>query len=116
MRTGRYKYIRRFEERSSPVLPNVDDSPSKEVLLRGGWAERAPQPEQLYDLLFDPNESCNVIGQPQYWTVAADLRARLEAWMRSTHDPLLKGSVPAPVGALVNRADGISPEEPPERM
>ncbi|MBN1370706.1 MAG: sulfatase [Anaerolineaceae bacterium] len=116
VRTQRYKYIRRFEERSSPVLPNVDDSPSKEVLLRGGWAERAPQPQQLYDLLFDPNESCNLIDQPQYQAVAADLRARLEAWMQSTHDPLLQGPVPAPVGALVNRADGISPEEPPERV
>ncbi len=116
VRTRRYKYIRRFEERSSPVLPNVDDSPSKEVLLRGGWAERAPQPEQLYDLLFDPNESCNVIGQPQYQPAATDLRDRLGAWMQSTHDPLLQGPVPAPVGALVNRVDGISPEEPPERV
>ena len=116
MRTRRYKYIRRFEERSSPVLPNIDDSPSKEVLLRGGWAERAPQTEQLYDLLFDPNEACNVIDQPQYQPVAADLRARLEAWMQSTHDRLLHGSVPAPAGALVNRVDGISPEEPPERV
>jgi len=116
VRTTRYKYIRRFDARSGPVLPNVDDSPSKEVWLRAGWAGRAPMLEQLYDLLFDPNEARNVIDQPEYQSVAVDLRARLSAWMHFTQDPLLSGPVPAPTGALVNRADGVSPEEPPERM
>ena len=33
IRTQRYKYIRRFGERRTPVLPNVDDSPTKDLLL-----------------------------------------------------------------------------------
>ena len=34
VRTQRWKYIRRFGERTTPVLPNCDDSPSKSLLLR----------------------------------------------------------------------------------
>ena len=37
-----------------PVLPNIDDSPSKDVWLRHGYAERELAPLQLYDLVFDP--------------------------------------------------------------
>ena len=41
VRTKRYKYIRRFENgHEGPVLPNIDDSPSKDLLLRHGLAER----------------------------------------------------------------------------
>jgi hypothetical protein len=34
--------------------------------------------------------------------------------MKRTGDPLLKGPIPLPAGATVNRIDGISPNEPPE--
>ena len=54
IRTKRFKYIRRFADRETPVLPNVDDSPSKDVLIEHGWAERPVAREQLYDLVFDP--------------------------------------------------------------
>src|SRR5262249_10951700 len=33
VRTQRWKYVRRFEPRTRPVLPNTDDSPSKDVWL-----------------------------------------------------------------------------------
>ena len=58
-------YVRRFDERRLPVLPNIDDSPSKELWLRHGYAEREIAPLQLYDLVFDPNEACNVIDRPE---------------------------------------------------
>jgi hypothetical protein len=32
--------------------------------------------------------------------------------MRATDDPLLDGPVPAPVGAVVNEVDQISPDDP----
>jgi hypothetical protein len=112
VRTPRWKYIRRLEDRSGPVLPNCDDSPSKEVWLRHGWRDRAPDSEQLYDLIFDPNEAHNLVGDPSMEAVRDYMRDRLERWMRATDDPLLHGPVPAPPGALVNDPDGLSPSEP----
>ncbi|MBN1641904.1 MAG: sulfatase [Anaerolineae bacterium] len=114
VRTLRHKYIRRFVDRSSPVLPNCDDSPSKDVWMRAGWQQRAPASEQLYDLVFDPNETCNLAAAPEAAAVLRDMRARLERWMRETDDPLLRGHVPAPAGALANDPDGISPREAPQ--
>src|SRR5579863_780751 len=40
VRTQRWKYIRRFDHHPGPVLPNCDDSPSKDALLVYGWQER----------------------------------------------------------------------------
>jgi N-sulfoglucosamine sulfohydrolase len=102
IRTQRWKLVRRFGERRLPVLPNIDDSPSKEVWLRNGYAEREIAPLQLYDLVFDPNEACNVIDRPEHSGVAADLGERLERWMRDTGDPLLDGPVAPPPGAEWN--------------
>src|SRR6185436_10725370 len=59
VRTKRYKYIRRYEK---PVLANIDDSPSKDYLLAHGLAERDAPSEQLYDLVFDPNEAHDIAG------------------------------------------------------
>ena len=102
IRTQRWKLVRRFGERRLPVLPNIDDSPSKEVWLRNGYAEREIAPVQLYDLVFDPNEACNVIDRPEHAGVAADLGERLQRWMRDTGDPLLDGPVAPPPGAEWN--------------
>jgi N-sulfoglucosamine sulfohydrolase len=112
VRTRRYKYIRRFEPRQGPVLPNVDDSPSKDVWLQHGWRDRPVPAEQLYDLIFDPQERCNLAEAPAMGTVLQEMRERLRSWMERTADPLLKGTVPAPSGAQVNDPDGLSPREP----
>ncbi|MGC9522647.1 MAG: sulfatase family protein [Anaerolineae bacterium] len=114
IRTRRWKYIRRFEDRDGPVLPNVDDGPSKSLWLEHGWAEMKPDEEMLYDLIFDPNEAHNLADDPRAEEVLDDLRARLNAWMLATDDPLLKGRVPAPEGAVVNDPDGLSPQERPK--
>jgi N-sulfoglucosamine sulfohydrolase len=113
IRTRRYRYIRRFDDvHDGPVLPNVDDSPSKDLLLEHGWATRALAPEQLYDLVFDPQEVVNVAGDPAYATVAAQLRGRLEAWMRDTGDPLAEGPIEPLPGTALNRRDQRSPDGP----
>jgi arylsulfatase A-like enzyme len=109
IRTKRYKYIRQFGDRLEPVLPNVDDSPSKDLLVAAGWRERRRPREQLYDLVLDPGEMRNLAGDPQLDEVQADLAERLQAWMV---DPLLDGPVPAPPGAVVNDPAGLSPDEP----
>ncbi|MCC9079050.1 sulfatase [Litorilinea aerophila] len=112
IRTQRYKYIRRFGDRRRPVLPNCDDSPSKDVWLQAGWREREVAAEQLYDLVFDPNETCNLVDEPGLQEVRSELQARLQRWMEETDDPLLHGPVPPPPGAQINDPDGLSPREP----
>jgi hypothetical protein len=94
------------------VLPNCDDSPSKDLWLQNGWKEHVVPREQLFDTVFDPNETRNLAGDPAYAKPLADMRSRLDAWMKRTNDPLLRGPVKAPAGAVVNDPDGISPKEP----
>jgi N-sulfoglucosamine sulfohydrolase len=116
IRTERFKYIRRWGDRRTPVLPNVDDGPSKELLLRNGWAEREVASEQLYDLLFDPNEAHNLVEDPGYARELAELRARLQAWQEETDDPLLAGHVDPPPGVEINSPDQRSATDPPMRV
>jgi N-sulfoglucosamine sulfohydrolase len=112
VRTRRHKYIRRWGDRRTPVLANTDDGPSKELLLRGGWGEREIPKEQLYDLLFDPNEANNLLEDPTHEAVLADLRGRLQRWMEQTEDPLLAGHVDPPHGVEINTPDQRSASEP----
>jgi arylsulfatase A-like enzyme len=116
VRTARHKYIRRWGDRRTPVLANTDDGPSKELLLRNGWAEREIPQEQLYDVFFDPNEADNLVEDPAYAEVLADLRARLQAWMDDTEDPLLSGHVDPPPGVEINLPDQRSASDPTTRI
>ena len=108
VRTSRYKYIRRFDDRLLPVLPNCDDSLSKTFWLEHGWRDMPLPQEALYDLTFDPNEAHNLVADPQHNDILNDMRERLERWMRDTDDPLLKGDMPVPPGAIVGKADAVS--------
>ena len=112
IRTRRWKYIRRFDDRRTPVVVNTDDGPAKNAWLAAGWAERAVPPEELYDLVLDPAEGENLIDRDEHAEVARDLRARLLRWMAETGDPLLDGPVDPPPGAEYNEQDQISPREP----
>ncbi len=112
VRTERYKYIRRFGDRDTPVLANCDDSPSKDLLIRHGWADRKIPFEQLYDLVFDPNEAADLARDPAHATILTELRESLERWMERTEDPLLHGDPSPPPGAEINLPDQISPTEP----
>jgi arylsulfatase A-like enzyme len=113
IRTGRWKYIRRFGERETPVLANVDDGPSKDLLIEAGWADRPLPREELHDLLFDPQEAHDLAADGHYADVREDLHDRLQTWMRDTGDPLLDGDVPAPDGAILNDPDQRSAAEAP---
>jgi hypothetical protein len=112
VRTPRWKYIRRFAEQTTPVLPNCDDGPSKETWLAHGWQDRPIPREQLYDLVFDPGEGANIAKEPAMQPILDEMRNRLARWMQETDDPLFNGPVPAPSGAKVNDSLGLSPREP----
>jgi N-sulfoglucosamine sulfohydrolase len=112
IRTERYKYIRRFDEYPYPVLPNCDDSPSKEAYLERGWDRRPVPRERLQDLFFNPGEGRNLLEVPSYAPVLEDLRERLHAWMLKTGDPLLGGPIEPPVRARINRQDQRSADDP----
>jgi N-sulfoglucosamine sulfohydrolase len=109
VRTQRWKYIRRYEQRTQPILSNCDGSPSKALWVQSGWQARSVEQEQLYDLIFDPNEANNLVREPAFADVLHALRQRLEHWMQATRDPLLDGPVAPPPGALVGDPDEIEP-------
>jgi N-sulfoglucosamine sulfohydrolase len=112
VRSERWKYIRRFLDYPHPVLANCDDSASKDLWVQHGWGERIVPREQLYDLLFDPDEAENLAEDPSRGGVLAGMRERLETWMRETEDPLLEGPVAPPEGAMINQPNQVSPDDP----
>lgn len=112
VRTERYKYIRRYDERENLVLPNADTTAAKEYLLEHGWRDQPRDQEMLFDLVFDPNEHNNLVGSSDYAEVLADMRRRLDEWMKATDDPILQGPIPAPEGAKLNDPDQSSPNDP----
>ena len=111
VRTRRWSLITDFGDWHRPRLANVDDSASKTEWVAGGWATRPLPAERLHDLLLDPLEQTNLIDDPAYGTVLADLRGRLAGWMERTADPLLLGPVP-PAGQSPLPDDALSPGAP----
>jgi arylsulfatase A-like enzyme len=111
-RTTRWKYIRHFGSKRTKPMPNVDDCPTKTLWVDHGWRDHEVPEEELYDLVFDPHELNNLAGCSGHAEALADMRGRLDRYMKDTDDPLLKGEVPPPEGARVNDPDGASPREP----
>jgi len=114
VRTHRYKYIRRYGDKHTPVLPNCDDGLSKSVWLKYGWKNMVLPEESLHDLVFDPSEQHNLVTDVAAKPVLTEMRQRLERWMKATDDPLLRGPVAAPHGAQINNPEGVSPREKPD--
>ncbi len=112
VRTQRWKYIRRFGQRGRPTLPNIDDGPSKDYLLDHGLRQHPLDSEMLFDLVYDPNETNNLAGDPDQLAILNDLRERLRKWMETTQDPLLTAPViPFPEGAVVNDPEADAPHD-----
>jgi len=113
VRTPRYKYIRYFHGGGNAATANVDPSVSKDLLRDAGFFKRAHEPEQLYDLVFDPTEVCNLAGLADHADTLDEMRKRLDAWMKRTADPLLGGPVAPPDGAEINLHSQYSPGDKP---
>ena len=111
IRTGRHKLIRHFGDRLAPVLPNIDDSPSKSLMIAAGWATQRRPRVELYDLVMDPGEMRNLAEVSEFAPLRDELDERLHEWMASTDDPLLAGPVAAPPGASLNDPAGTSATE-----
>ena len=63
-----------------------------------------------------PGEGDNLAADPARAEVLAEMRGRLDAWMRETEDPLLDGPVAPPPGAIVNEQWQVSPDDPPRTV
>lgn len=111
IRTERYKLIKKYGPRLSPVLANIDDGSAKSFLVDRGLQNETYSEEMLFDLALDPVERINLIHQESHHKIAMDLRSRLENWMVETKDPLLQGDVPLPAGARINTPDSLSPRD-----
>ena len=92
-------------------MPNCDDGPSKRFWGEHGWRDRMIPEERLYDLVFDPHESCNLAADGDRHDVLEAMRSRLDRWMKETNDPLLDGVVIPPEDALINQPDADSPND-----
>jgi arylsulfatase A-like enzyme len=86
VRTYRWKYIRRF-----PI---------------GG------APEELYDVVLDPNERNNLALSAAHAAIKSMLRAQLDRWMRDTADPLADLVLPLPPTSVLNGPNDRSPKLP----
>jgi len=112
IRTERYKYIKRYHSYLRPVLPNTDAGFSKSFWLRYNWNEHRLPREELYDLIFDPGETNNLVASPEVSDVLNQMRNKLKEWMKKTEDPLLEGNLPLPETARLNPQNGLDPGEP----
>lgn len=111
IRTKRYKLIRYYDFHNGHVPANIDESSCKKLLIESGLLRKTRAREMLFDLYVDPVERENLIENPDYKEIYAELRMKLENWMEKTKDPLLQVSyrVPRPEGAFVNRLQDIDP-------
>ena len=97
VRTERWKYIRRFDKQRTPVLLNCDDGESKSLWLDHNWKDQPVPEESLFDLVFDPNETNNLVEDAARQDILETMRERLRRWMKTWSDPLLNDDIRQPV-------------------
>ena len=113
VRTERWNYIRSYDPDRRRPLANCDASRSKSLLMEAEWGARDTPTEELYDLIYDPQEVHNLAADPAYAAVREDMAQRLEQWLEKTNDPIRHGAIPLPAGAQCNTRESLHPGEGP---
>lgn len=109
VRTARWDYIRYFDQGWARVnLSNIDSSPTKDLQVEAGLAERVKPMEQLYDVILDPGEKNNLADDPALAGVLEEMRGLLHRHMVATADPLLDGPIPIDPAWKVNKSSAVS--------
>jgi N-sulfoglucosamine sulfohydrolase len=94
IRTPRYKLIWNVEASIVNVPADVMHSPIYPQMIDEITQERPPF--ELYDLMLDPLEQDNCVGDSAYAAIFDDLRGRLVRWLRETGDPILDRPLASP--------------------
>ncbi|GAA2042597.1 sulfatase [Agromyces tropicus] len=95
VRTRSAKYIRNFQDDVRLPLPiDLEESSTRSGM--GDWPNEPRPPEELYDLDRDPWELENLAADVEYDVLREDLARALDADMRRTEDPLVRGAIPSP--------------------
>jgi len=105
VRSDRHKLIANFEVDILNVPGDVLRSPITATMVDEIALERPPL--ELYDLETDPEERINRIEDPDYASIAHELRDALVTWMQETNDPLLDGAIASPYRQATLRALGL---------
>lgn len=114
IRTERFKYIKYYGTYEKIVAPNCDNGLTKRFMVNNGWLKEDHLREGLFDLYLDPGERVNLIDRPEYAEILQDLKNRLNEYMISTEDPLLKGDIPFPEGGKTDKIYKIGPDYRPK--
>lgn len=102
LRGRRYKYVRNLaHELPTPLPSDLFRSRTWTAVRAEGISELGERPldgfvhqsrEALFDMQEDPNESTDLIGDPEYAELVADMRRKVMAFRVETRDPWLEQS------------------------
>lgn len=116
VRTGRYKYIRRYGKHKNYLPSNIDSGESKDLLMASGLGQWKLPEEMLFDLYLDPAERVNLANSPDYEEILQDMKKRLQRHLEDTGDFIGNGELIRPEGSILNKAscldaDSSDPED-----
>ncbi|MEL7238088.1 MAG: sulfatase [Planctomycetota bacterium] len=102
IRTASHSFVRRFDPRVRTTMPNIDDSGVRDALTAVGLDRRRDAEVALHDLMFDPQEVCNLADDGAHDELRRSMSGQLHALMVAMDDPLLSGAVAPPQGGMVS--------------
>ena len=109
VRTERYKYIKYFDEDWKHLnISNIDEAEPKDYLLQNGLRSRVKEMEALYDCLYDPTETNNLIDDDDHQEIVNKLRSKLSEFLVESQDPIINGELEIKPNYKVNLKQSIT--------